>query len=834
MADDVKVVVFLGTDTIKTVDNYVRTQRGELFSYVSDRIPKPSSEQHETDYMMQSVESHEDWSRVDATAIERDSSEKELVHVYDGPKTFGADFYHIMAQGVSDLLPAIAGGQTVLNIIGHSRGAVESIIASHELDRIQKILGATDQNAINSPEALLELLCDSEHKETKQYLNTKLEPYINELFDNLSELITNMAKVKVNLFLLDPVPGGSVLCMTGAKITDARYFKIPTIVNDCQEILLENERTRGFKAIVPHVVDPKITTFTLINLPGHHGTASGNPYDQQLKNRPKDSELKTKEVHDISLYMLYDFLDKHGVAFDSQSNASRTNLLISNDLDQLFENYRAASSAEKSEIKLAAYNIILENKSAYEAFNQTTYFPDWLFFGHEGSIQAYLSAGALSLNHDRIIHVGGPGDTFLKGIVSFQSDAFVNAAHARLFLRNELKITDDQTPVESLLAILDNFDQKVHDIHHIFEQDSKGELTQAIKSSLQMMFSGLMQTYLRNNLSAKAQGAILEVIERTINIKLSSDNSTEALVNLVQDLKLYLVENLSKDLHALTVSHQQDVFNLLNSDELSIAMLQDKTSQLKQFEVHLQVLTKYFAAFECVQPQLKASQNVLNDSLDLLTSCRATLTKHKHQLLILSSFHDRALSGLQASMQEENEQLQARIEIIRQENTEIHAELQEQQRAHEALQAEKARVDAALAAQITDNHALSGEHDTLRTERDNLIRERDTQAERIAELERRPNVPAERINDLDGLLARPVSDGLFHGVSLEILGTFALVLGSAVVALSLVALMLTPVAPIVPLGIALAGAGLATAGFFGMKQGVEELHQEALYQSSLN
>ena len=71
---------------------------------------------------------------------------------------------------------------------------------------------------------------------------------------------------------------------------------------------------------------------------------------------------------------------------------------------------------------------------------------------------------------------------------------------------------------------------------------------------------------------------------------------------------------------------------------------------------------------------------------------------------------------------------------------------------------------------------------------------------------------------------------MFQGLNLEILGGFALVLGVAVVAIALTALMLTPVAPLVPVGIALAGAGLATAGFFGLKQGILQQHQEELYE----
>jgi len=90
-----------------------------------------------------------------------------------------------------------------------------------------------------------------------------------------------------------------------------------------------------------------------------------------------------------------------------------------------------------------------------------------------------------------------------------------------------------------------------------------------------------------------------------------------------------------------------------------------------------------------------------------------------------------------------------------------------------------------------------------------------------------------RIDNLEEVLEIPDSAALFHGLNLEILGGFALVLGVAVVALALTALMLTPMAPLVPIGITLAGAGLATAGFFGMRQGILQQHQEALHERTL-
>ncbi|MDF1683631.1 MAG: hypothetical protein P1U36_03140 [Legionellaceae bacterium] len=834
-------IAYLGTDTVETVHNYLGTPRGETLSYVMDRVLKPKLQ---PEIKMEHADDFEVLSQVTAEEGVGVDSRNRAARVYNGPVTDGSNLYDIMAHGVADMLPVIVGGEQVINIIGHSRGAVESIIASHELARIQKVLREAAEADVNSEEQLFELLCNSEHDETKEHLKKYLAPYAADLFANVSALRENMAEVEVNLFLLDPVPGGRVMGFSVAQVKDDRYYQIPAIVKDCREILLENERTRGFKAIVPHALDPQKTTFTLMNLPGHHGTASGNPYDQRL-NRTEYSELKTKEVQDITLYALYDFFTAHGVKFDESNFSSDSNEVICNDLAALFENYRNADPQEKQNIKLATYAIILKNKSAYTAFNQTTYAPGWLLHGHEGSIQSYSTFGLMSLKHDRIIHVGGPGDSSLKSIVSFQSDDFVNAAHARLFLRKELEITEDQTPVQSLQAILNHFDSKMNVIHDIFSKDQQGKLTQTIKRSIQMMFSGLVQTYLRNNLSEEAKADILAVIERAINIELQL-GSSDALTELVTDLKLYLVKNLSEDLHALTVSHQHDIWNLLGSDEQDLQIVDDKSCQIERFQTHLEVLKAYFVKFESVQSSLVDAQKILEECLVFLDSRRYALTKNreqyeamnaeKKQLQIENSefkiknaqlrVDNHELLEENACLREINAGLAAEKVVVQQENSRIFQELGTSQADLESKKQRIVELEAGLRVQEEANSVLQDEKASVEGERDA------SQVE-LQESNTQLNAKNQRIADLEEVLESPDSDSLFQGLSLEILGVCALVLGSAVVALSLAILMLTPVAPIIPIGIALAGTRLATAGFFGMKQGILEQHQKELYKSTL-
>jgi len=471
------------------------------------------------------------------------------------------------------------------------------------------------------------------------------------------------------------------------------------------------------------------------------------------------------------------------------------------------------------------------------------------------------------------------------------SSQFINAVHARLYLRGQLGLDQNQTPVESLDAILNSFDEKMQLIYNIFNGDTSGEgsLTETIKSSLQMMFSGLVQTYLRNNLSEHEKARILSVIERVINLELQPDF---LLLQFVSDLKLDLVTKLSGDLLALTTSHKEDVFNLLGRDERDIHDVEDKITQLELFKTHLEVLQVYFGKFESVQTQLTENKEILVDCLAHLASRRDALMKDRERYgmineelksvrtelraatqnfeaeLCVQVERNRLLSTDKKQLQEENSRfkiknaqrrldnrelleentqaiklaeflqkdnarlqgkyalLEAQKVVIQKENTRIYQELAVSNAALTYNQQRVAELEASLEAQVEANRVLQVEKAILESERDMLRVNLDDRDAQLA----KKNL---RIDDLEDILENPDSDALFQGLNLEILGGFALVLGVAVVAIALTALILTPVAPLVPVGIALAGAGLATAGFFGMKQGVQEQHQEALHERTL-
>jgi len=242
---------------------------------------------------------------------------------------------------------------------------------------------------------------------------------------------------------------------------------------------------------------------------------------------------------------------------------------------------------------------------------------------------------------------------------------------------------------------------------------------------------------------------------------------------------------------------------------------------LELFKTHVEVVQAYFVAFKSVQTQLADNQKILADCLGYLYKRHEVIDQNTRQAEANAS-----LSAENLRMQEESIRLQAAKELLQRENTRIQDELEARKAELTSNKQRIVDLEADLAAQKEANRALFAEKTTAEVECDALQANLDRRDAELAE----KNM---RIDNLEEVLEIPDSAALFHGLNLEILGGFALVLGVAVVALALTALMLTPMAPLVPIGITLAGAGLATAGFFGMRQGILQQHQEALHERTL-
>lgn len=301
------------------------------------------------------------------------------ITVINGPKTDGTNVGEKIALGLAAILKAIARGQTRINIIAHSRGAVESILIAHELESIQTIIGTCttfDEVSKHLTEQQIKRRKGTPANNTPDIIET-LKIQIGQIpkeeeeqwFNNLK---TFLPAASINFFGIDPVPGD---CF---PITwyDERYFILPTIIKNTELIFYANEHSDwGFTPISPEVVSKETQKFVRYSMPGHHGTGStGNDGSQQGIIVSPDGS-KTTHVQKLMLYKLISFLSSQGVAF--------------NDGEQIFHQHTALGrkylgiDSETKPLNLPALNfpailralyaMIAKNQIGYDAYNFTNY-----------------------------------------------------------------------------------------------------------------------------------------------------------------------------------------------------------------------------------------------------------------------------------------------------------------------------------------------------------------------------------------------------------------------------------------------------------------------------
>ncbi|WP_058520043.1 hypothetical protein [Legionella tucsonensis] len=305
--------------------------------------------------------------------------QSDEITVINGPKTDGSNVGEKISLGLAAILKAIARGQTLINIIAHSRGAVESILIAHELQAIQTI--------ISGCATFEEVLKQLAEQQTKRYKGTptnntpdiieSLKSQINlipkeEQEQWFNKLKTNLPHTSINFFGIDPVPGD---CF---PITwyDERFFILPEIIKNAELIYYANEHSDwGFTPIYPEVVSKEKQNLVCYSMPGHHGTgSSGNDGSQQGIIVSPDG-YKTTHVQKIMIYKILNFLNKYHVAF--------------HDGIEIFHQYTALGrkysgiDAEAESIDIAAldfptilralYAAIAKNQIGYDAYNSTHY-----------------------------------------------------------------------------------------------------------------------------------------------------------------------------------------------------------------------------------------------------------------------------------------------------------------------------------------------------------------------------------------------------------------------------------------------------------------------------
>ena len=258
------------------------------------------------------------------------------VVVVNGPDTLGRSVGAKIAQGLASALHAITRGQTSLNIIAHSRGAVESILVAHELEAIQNAIdGCATLNDLikrlaeqqkaryakpptnNTPDiiptlrALLPPSIDPKAPKGSQEAQKEQDRWFQSLKDNIKN-------ASINFFGIDPVPGDC----GGRIITwhDERYFRLPAIVKKAQIIYYENERSDwGFSPAFVEGTPGADQDFVRLTMLGHHGTGSTGSQGSQRNVVVAEKHEKTSHVQKLMIYKILDFLNQNDVPFSDAS-----------------------------------------------------------------------------------------------------------------------------------------------------------------------------------------------------------------------------------------------------------------------------------------------------------------------------------------------------------------------------------------------------------------------------------------------------------------------------------------------------------------------------------
>jgi hypothetical protein len=804
----------------------------------------------------------------------------------EGVDTFGFQVYQKIGEGLKDQLLAIARGERTLNLVGHSRGAVECILVAHELERIQKTIQA---NPHLTNEELRTLILSSPKKGTNQTVSTMLEEELkNDAFLPAIRTGFNKAdetKLEVNIFGIDPVPGGGVHGINLLAWVDQRFYTLPPIVKDCEIILQEHERSRAFEAMLPRIEDPSKTNLNVTKVYGHHGSATGNP-DTQTETGiegSKSEDPKTGGVQMIALYRMADFLRRQG----SEPRGFHPNFPTTTSIVQKFTHYVGLTSdAERNTVKLAEYNEIETHRSLYEQFKHTSYLTGplnsnrdywWSWLGYDAP------------NRNRMIHHGNGSDTPMGQIVPVGVRGFMNTEHATLHLKHVLKQQGD-APEQTLLHIIERIKEDPSRLQRAIEaQSTELELQEAVSTSIsqsiQVIISDLTQTYLRNHISEAKQEDILKTLRAALTMPTVEGDSNVRLNHMVTELKGHLLRELSGAITARVDYHQHEVEVLQEKMQTAepealpalYASVISTLLELHNMKAHLPLLR------DAMPEGSEAEQALCNTAIEQLeTSFHELSGSHEHMLEHVTQTQQQQIHQLQqqhihlwGAIEGKNQQLyaerinirDARAHIAHLEATlktrdsflhvlhttvhELRDEITEQLALCGALQDDLAHIHEAAAAkleiieslqidieqkqaQITrmlrEKSGLAHELEILRTEttaslRDHkeIIRERDaTIREHEQTIQRH-----EALFTSLGLNAN--SDVPQYGLAFEILGGVIAVAGIAIATVALLAIALMGAGA--TSGAALvAGAGLATAGFFSFRYGAEQEHQAASHQ----
>lgn len=445
----------------------------------------------------------------------------DSVEVMNGPRTLGDDVGEIIAEGVMLVLQALIKGKRNIHLLGHSRGAVESILMAHELQRIKEELEQFPEKSIK--QILLGTPCQYTKAAFEQLLSAA-----NEGSTLRGPLVQGLNDAALHMFLIDPVPGGRYREIPGTGWTDERFYKKPPCTT-AQLLVARDERTRCFEVASPSQFRPLL-------IPGHHGTASGNLYSQQYADNREHAE--TSDVQKLVVCKLIGFIDTNTGIFSRNDQRPVENLNLDHPvLDRVALNFIDHETANRAQTLLELYNTILQNDRSYKFFTNTSY-------PYLGTIETPSGS--------RYIHFGGHNYMALDMAVPRLNGQFVNTEHAHLYLHEAIGFDlDERTDViestERLKLCLNNLfvayisgDNKAQ---ALLNDDRDRRIT---FEAVSFFVDRLSQQFLRNHLETEEKIALLAIIE-SMFILFDSSRRDGSPINKIIDECTGLLKKAIKD-----------------------------------------------------------------------------------------------------------------------------------------------------------------------------------------------------------------------------------------------------------------------------------------------
>ena len=469
------------------------------------------------------------------------------VRLIEGPETTAVNVYKKIAKGVVTIIGSVINGKNIINLFGHSRGAVIAVEIPHELHRIKEAMYAnrTESNS----KALIRLICGNPHDnkidkgevEIRRELRTifrKLEKKlsqeelnrfvvaIRDSFAIRDDFNPNCREVWVEcLIQVDPVSGNSVLGLPFIGWVTPRMFKYSPIIRNVYTLMCANEDTACFD-LTYTTAECDYTNVERFLLPGHHGTVTGNEFgnngetlEEIRRERAKITEsdevakyegLHTRDAQYMALYLIVEHLRAHGTEF---TRVARQDYPLSEKYNPYMQALLAADNGDgKERIQYEAYQEIMRNLKAYKLLNHTTYINtgwDW----HESMDSPYHeTTKTRPVMLDDQYH-----KTSLGELVTFRSQLFYNWHHLKLFMKLVLSFDQSIEP-EKQLANLLRFSEYLQ--HKLDDEDS---VIKEVQDAIQTTVLSLVSTYITNNLTADRKQEIILLINKTLQITIPKD-----------------------------------------------------------------------------------------------------------------------------------------------------------------------------------------------------------------------------------------------------------------------------------------------------------------------